>query len=64
MHQPISFSPGGYRYVLHQIRDRGYTFAKMADSQVQAGGPVAILRHDIDFSVEYALQRHARGYLR
>ena len=56
MHQPISFSPGGYRYVLHQIRDRGYTFAKMADSQVQAGGPVAILRHDIDFSVEYALQ--------
>lgn len=55
MAKSIVFSRSGYRDLLDEIRQQGYTFVKMADSQLP-GSPMAILRHDIDFSVEYALQ--------
>ena len=51
----IEFSPSGYRGLIEGIRNHGYDFAPMANA-FACNGRLVILRHDVDFSVEYALK--------
>lgn len=51
----ISFSPNGYRQLIEHMLDIGYLSILMKEA-FEADGLAVILRHDVDFSVDYALQ--------
>jgi hypothetical protein len=49
-----AFSDDGYCALLRALRERGYQFASFAD--VDTAAPHAVLRHDIDMSIEAAVR--------
>ncbi len=55
MQSEIEFSRQGYTDLLMQIKAADYTFVRMGEALPNAGKRV-VLRHDIDHSVDYALE--------
>ena len=51
----IEFSKQGYADLLEQMRKANYKFVRMSEA-LESSGKRAILRHDVDFSVEYAFE--------
>ena len=51
----IEFSKQGYANLLEQMRKANYKFVRMSEA-LESSGKRAILRHDVDFSVEYAFE--------
>ncbi len=50
----ISFSPAGYRRLLSEFSAAGYKFSRF--EELLPAFPKISLRHDVDYSVEYALE--------
>ena len=55
MQNKIEFSQRGYAHLLTRMKAADYQFVLMSDA-LSTHGKRIILRHDIDFSVEYALE--------
>ena len=53
----MEFTQANYRHLLAAFAHAGYTFARFpqAHERVAAGGPFALLRHDIDFDLDAAV---------
>jgi hypothetical protein len=62
--EPASLSRERYIAVLDDAKARGYRFARFADLD-DTQSPLIVLRHDVDFAPEFALQmaelEHAQG---
>ena len=55
MRTEVEFSQRGYTDLLKRMKAANYAFVRMSDA-LSTDGKRIILRHDIDFSVEYALE--------
>lgn len=51
----LEFSKDGYRKLLNQIKEKNYIFKKMHEFHILSDKQI-ILRHDVDFCVDYALE--------
>jgi hypothetical protein len=49
------FSPAGYGAILERARAAGYRMLCMCEAVASARARVLLLRHDVDFSLEYAV---------
>lgn len=55
--EPLKFDPHGYRSLISRIRYQGYRFVTYGDNlEDPVESRQVILRHDVDFSVEYATE--------
>jgi hypothetical protein len=52
----ISFNPTSYRALIEKALSTKFTILPMQDAITSKSDPVLLLRHDIDFSLEYAVQ--------
>lgn len=50
----IPFSPAGYRTLIGELSASGYSFCRF--EELVSGSQEVSLRHDVDYSVEYALE--------
>ena len=63
------FTHAGYTAMLHRFMEAGYSFAgfQEASSLLEAGDPFVLMRHDIDFDLDAAVEiaelpDQVRGY--
>lgn len=52
----IEFSKNGYLAILHEAVNKGYSLQPMRDAYKDSQTPVMLLRHDIDLSLDFALE--------